>query len=727
MTSGRINAITLLLILSVAAVGAIAAVACGGGDEDAVTKEELASALQQAVAGAAPAPAPAGPTAAEISALVSAAVAGAAPAPAPAGPTAAEISALVSAAVAAAAPAGVSSSEIASAVKTAVESAAGDAVTAEDIEALVAKAVEDAVSGGPTPLTKAEVAAIVASAVAAIPAPAPVVVVATPVPLGTQYTAAAQILIRGGAQALAAANGEVPRYGGTLLANVWEPIPTFDMHQTSIGGVYAVTAPGYNGLLATNPYDPVSNEIIPDLARSWEISDGGSTVTFHLAEGVNWHDGKPFSSADVKYTFERIKDPPEGVASPNKGVFTATFASIDAPDPNTVVIRTDGVAPLLFPLLANGNNGIIPKHISEVDPINALVNRLVGTGAFRLVGTPSSTLWEYERNPDYFLSELPYMDAIEYNIIPDAQAQAAALLTGKLHFNDALQGAQFDPDLALAITAQEEGLLYLPSPAINVAHFTLNGERPPFDDLRVRQAISEAIHRPSIAILGPQSASVGTGNFPLGPWALPKDIQESLIGYGPNMDARIANAIQLLTSYEAENGAIDWSGHTIQCSSNVSYTCPNGEIVQQMLKEIGVDVGLESLDVSANRGNELSGEYSMSTLAAGMNFDDPIDTFGQWFICDAGRWYQRRCIPELDALYVQQSSMGNFRERQKVVWEMDTIAMNDAAYLILHWFNFHRVQWDFVKTLPSTPKGRTTHARFIYTWLDLPEANRTSP
>ena len=126
-------------------LGAMVAVACGGGDEG-ITKAELDAALAAA----------AQPRAA----------------PAPAGPTAAEISDLVSAAVAAAAPAGVSSSEIAAAVKTAVESATGDALTAADIEGLVAKAVEDAVSGGPTPLSSSQVAAIVASAVAAIPTPA---------------------------------------------------------------------------------------------------------------------------------------------------------------------------------------------------------------------------------------------------------------------------------------------------------------------------------------------------------------------------------------------------------------------------------------------------------------------------------------------------------------------------------------------------------------------------
>jgi peptide/nickel transport system substrate-binding protein len=530
----------------------------------------------------------------------------------------------------------------------------------------------------------------------------------------------------GGAKALAKANGETPRYGGKFLANNWEPIPFYDMHQTSFGGVYVITAPAYNGLLATSPYDPLATEIIPDLARSWEIGEGGTAVTFHLAEGVKWHDGQPFSSEDVKYTIDRIKNPPQGMVSPRQGVFRGTVASVETPDPNTVIIKSDGVAPLLVPLFSNGWNAIIPKHISEVDPVNAMMTQVVGTGAFRLIEPPTTTLWRYERNPDYFEADLPYLDEIEYHIIQDPQAQAAAILTQKIYFNDSIGGINFSPDLGQSVADQEPGIIFSPVPTTTLSHFVMNSTRAPFDDLRVRQAVSEAIRRESIAEFGPQSGAVGTGNFPLGPWALPQDIQETLIGYGPDMDVRIAHAKELLASYEAEKGAIDWGSIKIQCSTNVVFTCPNAEVVQQLLKEIDVEVDLEPMDVTAHRGNEVSGDYLMSSLAAGLDFDDPIDTFGQLYITDGGRWYQRRSIPELDDLYNQQKSEGDFETRRNLVWEMDKIAMNDASFLIFHWWQFNRVQWDFVKGLTSTASARTTNARMIYTWLDLEEANRTS-
>ena len=543
---------------------------------------------------------------------------------------------------------------------------------------------------------------------------------------GTQYTDAAKLLMEGGPQALAEANGESPRYGGKFLANNWEPIPFYDMHQTSFGGVYVITAPAYNGLLATSPYDPLAAELIPDLARSWDISNGGTTVTFHLTEGVSWHDGEPFSAEDVAWTIERIKSPPEGMVSPRQGVFRSTIDSVEILDPNTIAVNSDGVSPLLVPLFSNGWNGIIPKHISEVDPVNAMMTQVVGTGPFRLIEPPTTTLWRYERNPDYFEENLPYLDEIEYQIIQDPQAQAAALLTQKVYFNDSIGGINFSPELAQSVADREPGLIFSPVPTITISHLSMNSTKAPFDDLRVRQAVNEAIRRESIGELGPQAGTPGTGNFPLGPWALPKEVQESLPGYGPDMEVRIANAKALLESYESEIGEIDWGSMSLQCSSNITWSCPNAEVVQQLLKRIDIEIELEPLDVTAHRGNEVSGDYFMSSLAAGLDFDDPIDTFGQLFITEGGRWYQRRSIAELDDLFEQQKSVTDFEERRELVWEMDKIAMIDSSFLILHWWQFNRVQWDFVKGLTSTASARTTNARMAYTWLDLPEANRTS-
>ena len=105
----------------------------------------------------------------------------------------------------------------------------------------------------------------------------------------------------------------------------------------------------------------------------------------------------------------------------------------------------------------------------------------------------------------------------------------------------------------------------------------------------------------------------------------------------------------------------------------------------------------------------------------GFDFDDPIDTFGQMFVSKGGRWYQRHSVPEIDQLFEQQKFMTDPVARKEVIGRMDKVAMNQAAFLILHWIDLHHVQWNFVKGWTATPNPRSTNPRLDYVWLDFPE------
>ena len=366
-------------------------------------------------------------------------------------------------------------------------------------------------------------------------------------------------LARQGALALAVAHGEKPRYGGKFLSVGNEEIPFYDLHQTSLGGVYAATAPAYNCLIRTSPYDPMARDIIPELADTWDLSNGGKTITFHLHKGVKWHDGVPFSSADVQYTIERMMHPPKGMVSPRGPLFNALIERVEAPDPETVVVYGKGPSPLLLPLFANGHNVIIPKHIAEKDPVSALKTTVIGTGPFRLKEPPTSSLWKYERNPDYFKKDLPYLDEIEIHIITDAQSMMAAVLSQRVYWSDSFAHPSMDRDLSQSAAQQNPHLVRSAHPALLLFAISLQTEKPPLDDLRVRQALSEAIRREAIDELGSLSGVVGTGNYPLGLWAMPTEMRAQHIGYGPDMAKRIAHSKELLAAYEKDKGKIDWS------------------------------------------------------------------------------------------------------------------------------------------------------------------------
>ncbi len=526
---------------------------------------------------------------------------------------------------------------------------------------------------------------------------------------------------RQGALALAAAHGEKPRYGGKFLSAGNEEIPFYDMHQTSFGGVYAAVAPAYNCLIRTSPYDPMALDLIPELADTWDISDGGKTITFHLHKGVKWHDGVPFSSEDVQYTIERIMHPPKGMVSPRGPVFNAIIERVETPDPDTVVIHGKGPSGLLLPLFANGWNVIIPKHIAEKDPVNALKTTVIGTGPFRLKEPPTSSLWKYERNTDYFKNDLPFLDEIEIHLITDPQALVAAVLSKRVYWSDSFPHPNMDRDLSKSTVQQNPNIVRSSNSVLGVSHLTIQSEKPPFDDLRVRQALSEAIRRETVSELGTTSGVVGTASYPLGPWAMPVEMRAQLIGYGPDMAKRIAHAKELLAAYEKDKGKIDWSKSKIQCATNIKFSCEHAQIVQQLIKKINVNIELEPMLFAQLRANEVSGNYLLSLLGAATDFDDPIDTFGQWFVTKGGRWYQRHSLPELDKLFEQQKFMADPEARKRVVWEMDKLAMNDAAYLIMLWGELYHVRWNFVKGWTHTPNIRSTNSRMDYVWMDLPE------
>ncbi len=532
-------------------------------------------------------------------------------------------------------------------------------------------------------------------------------------------------LLNQSASALANKYGEEPRQGGIFLANNWEPVPHYDSQQILIGGTYVTTALAYDGLVSQGPYDPLAQVIVPDLAHSWEITEGGAKVVFHLENGVKWHDGQPFSSDDVIYTFDRVMNPPELVVSHRGPIFNALIDKFEALDPDTIVVHGKGPSGLLLPLFANGWSHIVARHFVEPDPVGALKTAVMGTGAFKLIEEPTSTLWRYERNPDYFMDGLPFLDGIEYHIIQDAQAQAAALLTERIYFNDVIGGINWDADLANSTLEREPRLVYTPTTWQAIYYLSLNAQNPPFDDLRVRQAISEAIDRKQIAELGPGDGAVGTAAYPFGQWVMPKERQEQLIGYGPNMEERISHAKELLADYEAENGEIDWSTLKIQCSSNISWSCANGVVIQQLLKEIDVNMDLDPMDVTQHRGGEIAGDFDISTLGASLVFDDPIDVYGQFFITEGGRWFQQSSIPELDVLYEKQKFTADVEERKQLVWDMDTLAMNDAAWDILLWWNLNGMRWDYVKGFTFTAFFSNTNARMKHVWLscDAPTAN----
>ncbi|KAF1042671.1 MAG: Periplasmic dipeptide transport protein [Herbaspirillum frisingense] len=249
----------------------------------------------------------------------------------------------------------------------------------------------------------------------------------------------------------------------------------------------------FDGLVAFDEsYKPV-----PQLAASWEESADHKTITFHLQKGVTWHDGKPFTSADVAYSLLEVtkKLHPRG---------NATFGSLDAvdtPDAHTAVLRFSQPAPAVWAALGGFETQILPKHIYEgsaplTNPINS---KPIGNGPYLFKEWVRGSHVILERNPNYWdKKNQPHLERIVFRIIPDAGARLAALESGEILFapTDAVplpDLVRLQKDPRFVVTGQPFAGL------APIGFFDFNLRRKTFQDVRVRQAFAHAINRDLLA------------------------------------------------------------------------------------------------------------------------------------------------------------------------------------------------------------------------------------
>src|ERR1044072_4194290 len=281
---------------------------------------------------------------------------------------------------------------------------------------------------------------------------------------------------------------EQPVRGGTLVfgINSGDP-PTYDCHQSALFPIIHLLTPHYSNLLKIDTVN--YPRLIGDLAESWTVAEDAKTYTFKLHTGVKFHDSSPFSAEDVKASYDRIRHPPQCVVSGLQGL-VADIDSIETPDPLTVIFKLKRPNRALIYAFGNPFNCIYSAAKLKENPLFPSRN-VLGTGPFRLVDHPPGPHGSGERFKDYFNPALPYLDGFR-----GAFTQGAALI-------NALQGGQVMADFRSVTTADRARLVAAlgdkiavqESPWLNVLLVTFNTRKPPFNDPRVRRALSPAIDR----------------------------------------------------------------------------------------------------------------------------------------------------------------------------------------------------------------------------------------
>ena len=381
---------------------------------------------------------------------------------------------------------------------------------------------------------------------------------------------------------------------GTLIVALSSDPGHLNPAITTQGGVHTASALLYDGLIAlAETLQPV-----PALARSWTIEDSGRRYRFHLRTGVRWHDGQPFTSADVKFSFDSVL---LRFHARTRASLGAALASVEAPDDSTVEFRFKRPYPLLLQQLTVGEAPMVPRHVfANTDPAtNPATRSPIGTGPFQFVSYQPDREIRYAANRDYFGSK-PRLGRIVIRILPDPGMQMIALEAGEVDWVFGVPG----PDrtrLAAnpAIRMVQSSIGAGGSNCVNTLAFNL--DRRLFQDLRVRRAVAQAVDRAAFV----DRITYGGGRASAKPISSQLEIARADDLSYPAFDTSAAGRLLDSAGWRLNGDGIRVAHNVPGIDNGARLTFgfthmpplqPYGDLLRAQLRVVGIDLRLQSLE-----------------------------------------------------------------------------------------------------------------------------------
>ena len=443
---------------------------------------------------------------------------------------------------------------------------------------------------------------------------------------------------------------------------------------TTSGNTHQVADQLFNGLVGLNE----RFELVPELAKRWDVEDGGRVYRFTLRPGVLWHDGMPFTAGDVKFTFEKalLK-----YHARTRAALEPLLASIDTPDDLTVIFTLKAPYPALLYRLDVVEAPIIPRHVYEGQDLLAgpASRRPIGTGPFRFVSYSPDDRVVLERNPAYFRPGLPGMARLTFKVLPNASTAISALEKGEVDFVNTVPG----PDAArLRVTPGITVEASRGGPGGSACQDVLipNLSRPALADLRVRRAIAHAIDRRFIV----DRVYFGQGRPATGPishlvdWAYTPDVR--LYEHDPGRARRLLDEAGWTEGHDGER-------------LTLTFTHPAGHerlglSLREQLKAVGVRLVLESLDFNAAVDRVFAKKAFDLGVASYCNGADPDIGVRRVYVSSNigpfpfsnGAGYRN---PRVDELFDMASRESDRARRRTLYVEIQRILADDLPYFWL--------------------------------------------
>jgi peptide/nickel transport system substrate-binding protein len=505
---------------------------------------------------------------------------------------------------------------------------------------------------------------------------------------------------------------DAQKAGGILKVGHFDSPASMSMLEESTVAVNRAIMSVFNNLVLYDQH-VVQNSpksIVPELATGWAWNEEGTELTMPLHQGVKWHDGKPFTAADVKCTFELL----QGIATeklrinPRKSWFT-NLKEVTTKGDYEVTFHLARPQASFLAMLATGWTPIYPCHVSPAQ----MRLHPIGTGPFKFVEFRPNQSITVARNPDYWKPGRPYLDGIEWTIIKDVSTRMLAFMAGKTDFYPAVT----IPQLKDVKDRRPEVVCEMYSANVS-RNMLVNRSAPPFDNPDLRRAMSLSIDRKAFNdIINQGQGQIGAVMQPPpdGLWGMPPEVLQTLPGYHPDIAKSRAEARKIMQ--KLGYGPDKRLGVTMSTRNIAPYRDPAVILISQ-LKEIYIDADLDPLDTTQWYPRLARKDYTVGVSVTETAIDDPDPAFYENYVCGAQRNYTGYCNKEVDKLVDQQSAESDIAKRTQLVWQIEKKLVEDDARPILFYprgANCWRPEL----------KGLTIHANSIYNgwrfediWLD---------
>ncbi|MBI2907123.1 MAG: ABC transporter substrate-binding protein [Chloroflexi bacterium] len=495
-----------------------------------------------------------------------------------------------------------------------------------------------------------------------------------------------------------------PRSGGILHISMYALVQHYDIHQnTSVAGMHPMQH-AYNNVVAYDPLDP--EKIVGDLAQSWDMSQDGTVFTFRLHPGVKWQDGKSFTSADARFTLERIQNPPRGTVVPRIRELVQVVKSVETPDAQTLKLTLKNPSASFLGSYATSWFAVFPKHVIEEK--GDMKRTIMGTGPFRFKSDVPGSSFELTKNADYFKKGRPYLDGIRYYVLVDASTRFAAFRTKRVQLAAAPYGLMPEQletvksTMPQVTTAQYQGATWFGLYVMTT--------KQPWSDLRVRKAMSLAIDRQLGVKTVESTAGAVAGPIPPGSWSLPEDELLKMPGFRQPKDADRAEARKLLA--EAGQANLKFS---MLFRTGARYAAA-AEFLKDQLGTIGVEMSLKPIEYTQLLDLVNRHDFDAAMMMGTWTIYDPDDLLLQFYRSDAVRNYGVYKDAEIDKLVDEQSRMLDQAKRKEMVLQTQRIILDRVPFVLSHWANYIAGWWPEVKNFKK-PLSQFSYFRLEDVWL----------